>query len=117
MRATALLTAISTEIRTARPLRRWARSAGVCSAVVASARHTAARQFISANAQRRITPMITTRSHSQRPHALEFYRRLAPAFSAVTAVLMSAALVCSVAAEQQGVAPRYDRRVLSDIAR
>src|SRR6185369_3326992 len=40
-------------------------------------------------------------------------RRLAPAFAAVTALLMSAALVCPVAAEQ----PRYDRRVLSDIAR
>jgi hypothetical protein len=44
--------------------------------------------------------MITTRSCSQRPHPPELCRRLAPAFSAVTALLMSAALVCPVAAEQ-----------------
>ncbi len=61
--------------------------------------------------------MITTRSCSKRPHPTQFCKRLAPAFSAVTAVLMSVALVCPVAAEQQSVAPRYDRRVLSDIAR
>ena len=61
--------------------------------------------------------MITTRSCSQHPHPPEFCRRLALAFSAVTALLMSAALVSPVAAEQPGVVPRYDRRVLSDIAR
>jgi hypothetical protein len=61
--------------------------------------------------------MIPTRSCSQRPHPPEFCRRLAPAYSAVSALLMLAALVCPVAAEQPGVVPRYDRRVLSDIAR
>ena len=60
--------------------------------------------------------MFMTRSYSQRPRPPEFYRRLAPAFSVMTAVLMSVALVCPVAAERGGGAPRYDRRVLSDIA-
>ena len=60
--------------------------------------------------------MLIARSCHQRRQSPAFRRRLAPALSTISAVLTAAALVCPVAAEQGAPVPRYDRRVLSEIA-
>ena len=61
--------------------------------------------------------MSITRSDRQRGHLPGSRRCLAAALSTMSAVLTaSAALVCPAAAEEGATVPRYDRRVLSDIA-
>ena len=60
--------------------------------------------------------MLIARSCHQRRQSPAFRRRLAPALATISAVLTAAALLCPVAAEHGAPVPRYDRRVLSEIA-
>jgi hypothetical protein len=48
---------------------------------------------------------------------LGFRRRLAGALSVMSTVLMWSGLVCPVGAEEPAAVSRYDRRILSEIAR